>query len=166
MATTFPSRRRDALGQWWLLRSRGERAVLLAIGVLAVLTLLWAIAWQPLVRDTERLVRQLATERALLADARRRADEIAGLARNAPAVATTDARAALETALAQHNLKGAAIERIDNERLRVTIDSIAFDALPVFLDSLQREARLRAVEVVATGRVEPGQVRADVTLAR
>ena len=38
--------------------------------------------------------------------------------------------------------------------------------LAAFLDALQRDARLRAVELVATARVEPGQVRADVTLAR
>jgi type II secretory pathway component PulM len=58
------------------------------------------------------------------------------------------------------------IERIDNERIRLTFDTIAFDALTAFLESLQRDARLRPVELVATARVEPGQVRADLTLAR
>jgi len=166
MATTLPSRPRDALPRWWQLRSPGERMLLVVAGLLAVAALLWLIAWQPLTRDTDRLVRQVASERAMLADARRRADEIAGLARNAPSVATTDPRAALDTALAQRNLKGATVERVDNERLRLTIDTIGFDTLPAFLDALQREARLRAVEVVATARVEPGQVRADLTLAR
>jgi type II secretory pathway component PulM len=168
MATTLPSRPRDALPRWWQLRSPGERLLLTAIGVLAALALLWLIAWQPLTRDIDRLVRQLASERAALADARRRADEIAGLARNAPAVATTDPRAAVDAALARHNLKSVTttVERVDNERLRLTIDTIGFDTLPGFLDALQREARLRAVEVVTTARVEPGQVRADLTLAR
>jgi type II secretory pathway component PulM len=165
MATTFSSSRRDALPQWWQLRSRNERTLLIAI--LVVLALLWIVAGQPLVRDTDRLVRQLATERAMLADARRRADEIAGLARNPPSLPTTDVRAALDSVLAQHNLKTAAsVERVDNERLRLTIDSIAFDALPVLLEALQRDARLRTAEVVATARVEPGQVRVDLTLAR
>jgi type II secretory pathway component PulM len=168
MATTLPPRRRDALPQWWQLRSAGERTFLAVVAALAALALLWLIAWQPLTRDVDRLERQLASERTMLADARRRADEIAGLARNPASVAPTDPRAALDAALARHGLKSAAttVERVDNERLRLTIDAIGFDQLTAFLDTAQREARLRAVEVVATARVEPGQVRADLTLAR
>ena len=157
MATTLPSSRREAFTQWWQLRSRSERMLLAAAAATAALALAWLVVWQPLARDTDRL-----------ADARRRADEIAGLARTPPSVVTADPRAALDPVLAQQNLKTAAttIERIDNERIRLTFNAIGFDALTVFLDALQRDARLRAVELVATARVEPGQVRADVTLAR
>jgi len=168
MATTLPSGRREAFAQWWQLRSRSERILLAAAAGIAALALAWLVVWQPLARDADRLDRQIETDRAMLADARRRADEIAGLARNAPSVAPAEPRAALDAALTQQNLKSAAttIERIDNERIRLTFDAIGFDALTAFLDSLQRDARLRAVELVATARVEPGQVRADVTLAR
>jgi type II secretory pathway component PulM len=168
MATTLPSSRRGALTQWWQLRSRSERMLLAAAAGTAALALIWLVVWQPLARDTDRLIRQIESDRATLADARRRADEIAGLARSPPSVVTADPRAALDPVLAQQNLKTAAttIERIDNERVRLTFNAIGFDALTVFLDTLQRDARLRAVEVVATARVEPGQVRADVTLAR
>src|SRR5438093_710322 len=163
MATTLPSSRREAFAQWWQLRSRSERTLLAAAAGIAALAWAWLVVWQPLARDTDRLDRQIETDRAMLADARRRADEIAGLARSAPSVAPAEPRAALDAALTQQNLKSAAttIERIDNERIR-----LAFDALTAFLDALQRNARLRAVELVATARVEPGQVRADVTLAR
>ena len=168
MATTLPSSRREAFAQWWQLRSHSERMLLAAAAGIAALALAWVVVWQPLARDTDRLDRQVETGRAMLADARRRADEIAGLARNAPSVAPAEPRAALDAALTQQNLKSAAttIERIDNERIRLTFDAIGFDALTAFLDALQRDARLRAVELVATARVEPGQVRADVTLAR
>src|ERR1700694_4382883 len=168
MATTLPSSRREAYAQWWQLRSRSERLLLTAAAGIAVLALALLFLWQPLARDTDRLVRQIESNRATLADARRRADEIAGLARSAPSVAIADPRAALDPVLAQQNLKTAAntIERIDNERSRLTFDTIGFDALTAFLDALQRDARLRVVELVATARVEPGQVRADVTLAR
>ena len=168
MATTLPSGRREAFAQWWQLRSRSERILLAAAAGIAALALAWLVVWQPLARDTDRLDRQIENDRAMLADARRRADEIAGLARSAPSVAPAEPRAALDAALTQQNLKSAAttIERIDNERIRLTFDAIGFDALTAFLDALQRDARLRAVELVATARVEPGQVRADVTLAR
>jgi type II secretory pathway component PulM len=165
---TLPSRRREGMGHWWQLRSRGERALLAAGVTLFGLALAWVFIWQPLELDCERLTRQLAADRATLAQARREADAIAGLARSAPAVATTDPRAALDAVLAQQGLKSAAtsIERTDNDRIRMTFDSIGFDALTAFLDALQRSAQLRAVELVATARVEPGQVRADLTLAR
>jgi len=167
MATTALSRR-EGLAQWWQLRSRAERAMLALVAVVAALALGWLFIGQPLLQDTERLTRQLASDRATLVEARRQADAIAGLARTAPRVAAGDPRAALDAVLVEQGLKGTAtsIERSDNERIRLTFDRIGFDALTTFLDALQKSAQLRPVELVATARVEPGQVRADLTLAR
>jgi type II secretory pathway component PulM len=159
---------REATIQWWQLRSAGERRVSAVAAVAIAVAVLWLLAWQPLVRDSERLAHRLPADRAALADARRQTDAIAGLARSAPGPLAGDPRAALDPVLAARNLKGAAtaIERIDNDRLRVTFDTIGFDTLSTLLDALQRDAHLRAVEVVATARVETGLVRADVTLTR
>src|SRR6266581_1388859 len=96
MATTLPSSRREAFAQWWQLRSRNERMLLTAAACIAALALAWLVVWQPLARDTDRLGRQIENDRATLADARRRADEIAGLARNAPSVPPAEPRAALD----------------------------------------------------------------------
>ena len=101
MATTLPSNRRDALAQWWQLRTRSERMLLATAAGIAALALAWLVMWQPLAHDTDRLGRQIENDRAALADARRRADEIAGLARNAPSVAPAEPRAALDAALAR-----------------------------------------------------------------
>jgi general secretion pathway protein M len=168
MATQAPASTREAFAHWWQVRSRSERRWLRAIATAVAILLLWLIVWQPLVRDTDRLVQRVPFDRAALAEARRASDEIAGLARSSPAPQAGDARAALDAALAAKNLKSATtqIERIDNDRIRVTFDRIDFDAFAAVLDTLQREARLRAVDVVATARVEPGLVRADVTLTR
>src|SRR5881409_507657 len=126
MATTLPSSRPEAFAQWWQLRSHSERMLLAAAAGIAALALAWVVVWQPLARDTDRLDRQVETGRAMLADARRGADEIAGLARSAPSVASAEPRAALDAALTRQNLKSAAtaIERIDNERIRLTFDAI------------------------------------------
>jgi general secretion pathway protein M len=168
MATHAPASTREAFAHWWQVRSRSERRWLWVIAAVIALALLWVVVWQPLVRDTDRLVQRAPLDRAALAEARRVSDEIAGLARGSPAQQAGDPRAALDAVLAAKNLKGAAaqIERIDNDRIRVTFDRIDFDALAATLDTLQREARLRAVDVVATARVEAGLVRADVTLTR
>jgi general secretion pathway protein M len=167
MATTLPLSGQQRFAQWWGLRTGRERVALVLVGSAVALALLWWLAWQPLQRDSERLGRELVQQRAMLADARRQSDEIAGLARNAPAPPAGDARAAIDSALAKQGLKpSGAIDRIEGERWRVTFDAIGFDALASLLETLQRDAGVRATEVSVTGRVEPGQVRAEVTLAR
>jgi len=168
MATHAPVTARETLAHWWHVRSAGERRTIVVLSLLIALALLWLAIWQPIVRDSQRLMQQLAADRVAIAEGRRAADEIAGLARVAPVSPAADPRAALDAVLAAKNLKSAVtqIERIDNDRLRITFDTIGFDTLAATLDQLQREARLRALEVVATARVEPGLVRADVTLTR
>jgi type II secretory pathway component PulM len=165
MAMTLQPGARHSLRQWWQLRTRAERAATALLVAIVVAALAWLVVWQPMQRDIERMTRQLALERAALADARRRADDIAALARNAEAPAPRAARGDLDAVLARAGIKPIGVDRIDNDRLRVVIDSTGFDTLVALLDRLQREARLRVVDLTVTGRVEPGQVRAEITLA-
>jgi general secretion pathway protein M len=151
--------------QWWQLRSPAERSILLLCGAAVAAVAAWALLWEPLARDTELLERRVADQRAALAAARAQADEIATLGRNAAAPPPRDARADVESALARNGLKATAIDRGDDQRLRVTLDAVSFDALAALLDGLQRDARLSAVELTAAARVEPGQVRVEMTLA-
>jgi type II secretory pathway component PulM len=168
MATHPPATTGDKLAHWWQVRSRGERRAVAALAILIAVAIVWLAVWQPIVRDCERLEQRAAADRMLMAEARRAGDEIATLARAPAAAPAADPRAALDAILTSRNLKAAAtqIERIDNDRIRVTFDSIAFDALAGLLDALQRDARVRATDLVATARVEAGLVRADVTLTR
>jgi general secretion pathway protein M len=168
MDATIPFGRRERLAHWWGLRTPGERFGLALAAVALGLALLWVLVWNPLQRDSARLARRLVEERAALAEARLRADEIAGLARSAPAANAGDARAAIEAALARENLTPAAgaIEGVADNRWHLAFDAVAFEALTALLEHLQRDAGLRAAEVSVTARVEPGQVRADVTLTR
>jgi type II secretory pathway component PulM len=168
MATRPPATTGDRLAHWWQIRSRGERRTLGALAVLVSIAIVWLAVWQPMMRDIERLEQRAAADRALLAEARRSGDEIATLARAPSAPPGADPRAALDAALTSRNLRAAVtqIERVDNDRFRVTFDSIGFDALAGLLDALQRDARVRATDLVATARVETGLVRADVTLTR
>src|ERR1700751_6206949 len=127
--------------QWWSLRSGRERVVIVLVSGIVAIALLWSFVWQPLQRDSERLARELVDQRAALAEARRQADEIAGLARNAPAPPSGDVPAAIDGVLASQGLKSAAgsIERLDGERWRMTFDAIAFDALTALVSALQRD---------------------------
>ena len=165
MSTTLQPSSRERFGQWWQLRSRTERILLTIVSTTLLAGIAWVAVWQPMQRDIERMTRDLGAQRVALTEARRRAEDIATLSRNAVAPAPRDARADLDAALARHGVKATAIERIDNDRLRITIDAASFDALAPLLETLQRDARLRAVDLVATARVETGQVRVELTLA-
>jgi type II secretory pathway component PulM len=163
MQSTGP---RERMTQWWQLRSRVERLLIAVVGGAAIAAFAWLVVWQPLQRDTERLVRQIATQRSALANARLQADDIASLSRNPAAAAPHDARAELDATLARQGLKAASIDRVDNDRLRVSFDAIGFDLLLKLVATLQRDARLRTVDLTSTARVEPGQVRAELVLAQ
>src|SRR6185295_391585 len=104
---------------------------------------------------------------AALARARGMTKEIGELARAAPKSVPTDARADLDRALSQQNLRSA-VTSIDwrDGRAHVVLAAAGYDALIVALEALQRDTRLRAVEATITARVEPGTVRAELTLAR
>jgi len=90
-----------------------------------------------------------------------------GLARNPATPAAADARAGLERVLAQRNLRSAVTQlEWQDGRARIVFAGVDFDALVAALEAMQREAQLRAVEATIAARVEPGIVRAELTLAR
>lgn len=155
------------LARWLAEKSPGERRAIAATVVLAGLALLWAALWQPLVRDTATMRADRPGNAAALAGARQMSAEIAGLARTSAAPAPTDMRAGLERILVQHNLRGAVTQLDWQEgRARIVFAAIGYDALIVALEALQRESQLRAIDAVLTARVEPGVVRAELTLTR
>ena len=165
MATTLRPGTNERFAQWWQLRSQKERISLaIAAGIVAI-ALAWVALWRPLTSDIARLSQQVATQRVALAEAQRQANDIANLSSKAAVPAPRDARADVEAALNRQGLKPTAIDRIDNDRLRVSFDAVSFDALTELFDRLQRDARLRAVDATITARVEPGQVRAELILA-
>jgi len=164
MATAVELDRRDRLTHWWRLRTRAERGVLVAAALVFAAALAWLLIWLPIQSDIARLTREVGGQRAALAQARVQADAMAGLERRTPAP-VREARAALDLALTQSGIKPSAIDRTGDD-LRVTIDSVSFDALATVLESLQRDAALRVVDLTAAARVEPGMVRAEFTLRR
>jgi len=168
MAAMFGSFRVPApVAGWLATKSRAERRILATILLLVGVALLWAALWQPLTRDMAALRIARAGNAATLADARRMAKEIAGLARMPPKEAPADARAVLERILVQQNLR-AAVTQLESRDggAHVVFAAVGYDALVGALETLQRDAGLRAVEATLTARVEPGTVRADLTLAR
>jgi type II secretory pathway component PulM len=155
------------VARWVAEKSRGERRILAGVLMVAAMALFWAAIWQPLVRDTVALRAAQNGNAAALAAARRMTEEIAGLARPLESAVAADARGDLERVLAQQNLRSAVTQLEWREgRARVVFAAVGYEPLIVALEALQQGAQLRVVEATLTARVEPGMVRAELTLAR
>jgi type II secretory pathway component PulM len=153
--------------RWWSARTGGDRRAVVALSILVGATLAWWALWQPLVRDVGAMRSAETRNAAALADARRMADEIAGLARTSAVQPAADARADLERVLAQQGLRNLLTQQDWKDgRVRLVFATVSYDALIAALEALQRSARLRVVEGTLTARVEPGAIRAELVLAR
>jgi type II secretory pathway component PulM len=66
-----------------------------------------------------------------------------------------------------HDLRSAATS-LDarDDRVSLVLGAVRFDALIAMLDDLARRDRIRVVEARLAARVEPGTVRAELTLGR
>jgi type II secretory pathway component PulM len=148
-------------------KSPGERRTVAALVLAVAAAVLWAALWVPLARDTAALKLARTTNAAALAEARDRAKEASELSRVAAAAPKLDPRAELDRALTQLGVRPA-VTSLDwrDGRAQLVFAAISYDRVINLLDALQRDAKLRAVEATLTARVEPGIVRAELTLAR
>jgi general secretion pathway protein M len=149
-------------------RTSPRERVLLALGAVVVAVGVGGpLLWLPLQRDLAQSELDLAKARAQLATARRDADEIAGLQRSARTPRTADVRAAVERIVGAQGLRPAltALD-LQGDRARLTFAAVPFDALVPLLDAAAAEEQLFPVEALLAARVEPGSVRAELTLAR
>lgn len=152
---------------WMASHSPFERRIAAALAIVAVIALLWLALWQPMARDAAALRLANAGDVAALAHAREIAREMTSATPAAPQSAPTDMRAPLDRVLAQQNLRGS-VTSLDwrDGRARIVLAEVGYDALIGALEALQRDAHLRVVAATITARVEPGIVRAELTLAR
>jgi type II secretory pathway component PulM len=157
----------SAFGAAWDRASRRERRVATIGGIVVSIALLWGLLWQPLRSDMARTRDERMRVAALLTQNRASFDEGAGLARASPMANSADPRSAVARALADQGIRipAGSVDLRDN-RVRVVLPDVRFDALVAALAALVRDEGLRAVEATLTARVEPGTVRAELTFAR
>jgi type II secretory pathway component PulM len=167
MAVASTLRMPASFSRWWSGKPARERRVLAIAGALAAVAIAWLVVWRPLTQDVAALRVEVPREAAALADARRIADEIAGLARVAPVARPGDARAELDRVLTQQGVR-AAVTQLEwqESRARLTFAALRFDTLVATLEAVQRETGLALVEGTITARVDPGTVRAELVLTR
>ncbi|MEO8346569.1 MAG: type II secretion system protein GspM [Betaproteobacteria bacterium] len=151
----------------WDRLSMRERRLATAAAVVVLFAAAWALLWQPLKDDTLRARRELLLARTALSAAQAQTAELTGLQRITPTPESTDPRVAVEQVLGERGLKSVLTSLdVKDTRVFVTFADIGFDPLVSLLDALARTHGLRAVEATLTSRIDPGSVRAEITLAR
>ena len=150
--------------EFWQARNPRERMILTYGGVFLMLTLLYGLAWLPISEGRKKLSATLPQLRADVVQMRTHAQEITGL-QASTGVASGEPRQAAENGLKGANLrdKVSAIDRVDAQRVRVTLNGMPFDALLMFLGDMQSQQRLR-VETLQIQAADAGRVKGAVTL--
>jgi len=142
-----------------------ERRLVVTAALVVVLAVLYVVAWTPLTRDIERARDNLARDRATLA-AMQRLDASSAAPASVSPPAAVEPRAAVLAALDARGLRGAAQVDLREGRVSMVLGAVPLDALVGLADDLQRTAGLRVAEARLLARVEPGTVRAEITLGR
>lgn len=154
----------DALRDRWDGLSPRERAFLIAGAIIVFAALAWGLVADPLARQLPDARRDAARAAVVLEVARRDA-QAASTRATTPARGPVDAD--LRQAFAQRKIDPADATIVAaGGRVTLTFASIGFDAMLGLLDALAREHAIHVVEATILPRVEPGQVRADLVLAR
>ena len=153
--------------RWWSGKPDSERRVAVVLALVTVTTIAWLAAWQPLTRDIAAMQLAQPPARAALADAQKMVDEIAGLARSPALPVAGDPGLEIERVLTAAGLRNMVTQMDSSDgRTRIALGAVDFDRLLAALETLQRESHLRVIEGTITARVEPGMVRAELTLGR
>jgi type II secretory pathway component PulM len=156
----------NVLSRWqaWSLR---ERSLIALAVVVIVLGAGWPLLWAPIERDVAQSDLALARARADAAASREAAAEIASLARTPVKPRNSDLSAAFDAVIDQQALRDKFTSaNVTDGRIRVTFAAIDATALAALVDALGREELLFVRDALLAARVEPGLVRAELTLAR
>jgi general secretion pathway protein M len=144
---------KELWNEFWQARNPRERAILIAGVILLALALLYGLAWLPLTKERQRLALGIPELRLKVTQMHNQSQEVVrlktGLGEQGRAA---DVRQAIEDSLRSAGLreKVGSIDRLDNRRVRVTLNAVPFDPLLSWIESLQSQQHVR----METGQIE------------
>ncbi|MGZ5099973.1 MAG: type II secretion system protein GspM, partial [Usitatibacter sp.] len=150
---------------YWSQRSQRERRAIAIGAALVALALFVAFVVLPIERSRERLAQELPRLRASIASLQRDAEEVKRL-RALPAASSGASSPLASLATNAGGLPGASINVIDDKRVRVTGNDVAFGALLEWLGNAQATHGVRVESARLEALPSPGRVRAELVLAR
>lgn len=148
---------------WWLGRTDQERKFLTVGGIVAAVSLVYALLLAPAIEGRDSLRSSLPALRQQAAQLQTLAAEAQTLAANpAPPVApmTPDA---LNASMAQRGLKAGSVT-MTGEYAKLQFNGVSFANLVSWLDAQRRENRVQVQDATFTALAAVGQVDATLTL--
>jgi general secretion pathway protein M len=150
---------------WWESLNARERLLVAGGAALALVLLLYTLAWQPFQANHRRLRQSVAEQRGELMSMRWMAEEIKRLSGSAGTPAATDGRSLLtvvdQTARAAR--LNTALKRVTPQgenRLGVQFEAVEFDKLVLWLGALERDHRIAIVNLSVDRAPTAGLVNA------
>jgi type II secretory pathway component PulM len=154
----------EALRERWSALATRERRFVVAGGLVVAAALANVLLWQPVVADLPRAEHD-AIRAELRLDRARAAALAAGTRNTTPAREPVDV--AVRAALARAGVASSdATLDVDAGRATLVLASVRFETLVALVDALAHDAAVHVVDATFTARVEPGRVRAELSLAR
>lgn len=156
----------NAVTSYWQSRNDVQRSTMTRAAIGVGLAVFVAQLWLPMHYESRSLERDLPARRAATATMQRQATQVAVLRAAPPrSTATAPPLASVATALAQA-LPGAQVTALDERRLRVAANDLAWGTLLEWI----ADARARHWLDVTGARIEAlamtGRVKVDLTLER
>jgi general secretion pathway protein M len=149
----------------WSAMSGRERAITLGAAAVLLVAFLFLVAFEPAWQGRSRLVRelpQLREQAAQLEQLGQEAKRLKAEVQNAvPAAGLADA---VNASLAQKGLEGK-LASVGEGRVQVSFEGAHAGVLLTWIESVQRELRVRAASVVLNQTDKPGTVNAEVVFA-
>lgn len=157
---------------WWQALNRRERWILGGGAAVLVALMVYVLLWEPQRQRIERLRQTVATQRAEIAWMREAAAEVQRLSRAPiPGTSPQDSRSMLtvvDSSATGANL-GGSVKRVEpqgDDRLRVQLEHVEFDALIRWLADLQKQRGIVADNVALEGQSDGRRVNARLVLRR
>lgn len=150
---------------WNSLPARERRTLLLGALALAGIAF-YALLWEPLGRETQRLQQHTSQQQALLAWMQDAAARLQQAPAEQVAAADLPPLLAVERSLEKTALAGSIKRRQpDGEnRVRLWLEGVPFDALPAWLARLEGDFGLTVRQIRIDPTDAPGRVDAQITL--
>lgn len=155
---------------WWAARAPREQMILgVGVGV-ALIILVWLLAWEPLASEAGALKESINAQQEDLAWMREAAGEVIALRnQSGPTAAGLQGRsllAVVDQSARQAGLANA-LKRVEPEgsaKVRVRFESVSFDQLILWLNQINSQFGISAEQVSIEPEDAPGRVTVRLTL--
>jgi len=155
----------EALRAWFENRPPHERAILVGVGVVVLLSLLWLVVLRPLQSGSAVLRESVAAKQRLLVSLAQIDGRDTGPGGGVPGQDQTLDRLLRNTA-AEHGVELTRTRPDGPNGLQVTFGNVAFDTLVAWLVALETQNSISVETASFTGTRQPGIVNGQLLLRR